>query len=433
MAEEEEKKPEEKKRQGAQSEDITPITPEGQGGAEKKPPAPGPSEPTPKPPSEISVQEKAPKTQPAPPPQEPATPPSQIKYKPESRGEETPPPPSQIKPQAPPIKPAEKQGAAPSPAGAQQKPETEAPWTKPTAQAPAKQAEPQKGIQPQVKPEGAQAEAPQKGKEEKPVPAEKPEPAKPAEKPSPAPSAAPVGKEEPPHELKRGRKRIATGMAGLDEMLGGGIPQSNNVLVAGGPGCGKTSFAMEYLARGADQGEKGLYVTLEEVPENIISNVKASFESMKENIDKHVENKNIFVLKPENFDIMTIGETISKYVIEQKVSRVVIDSTTMLSMAMKEEAEYRMVMYEFLKLLGGMDCTTFLVYERRSPRREDVEFTVEQYVTDGIINLYNLERGETRVRSLEIMKMRGCNHSQNIVPFRITPKGIQIFKGEKVY
>jgi len=241
----------------------------------------------------------------------------------------------------------------------------------------------------------------------------------------------PSGKRTP--TVPTSRRFVKTGISGLDEMLGGGIPARHSVLVAGGPGCGKTSVCFEYLLRGALAGEKGLYISLEETSDSILENAKAAFSDLTVQIDQMVSEGMILIEKPEKFDIMGVGDIVSAHILNDQVSRVVIDSTTMLALTIKDEAEYRTTMYEFLQLLGGMECTTVLVYERTSPRKEDIHFTIEQFVTDGMINLYNTERGESRVRSLEIMKMRGAKHSQDIVPFKILPSGVKIFKGEKVY
>jgi len=62
-----------------------------------------------------------------------------------------------------------------------------------------------------------------------------------------------------------------------------------------------------------------------------------------------------------------------------------------------------------------------------------MKYTLEQFVADGVIVLYNLEREEKRIRALEILKMRGTDHVQDLVPMKITPEGIKIYVGEKVY
>jgi len=62
-----------------------------------------------------------------------------------------------------------------------------------------------------------------------------------------------------------------------------------------------------------------------------------------------------------------------------------------------------------------------------------MHYDIEHFVMDGIINLYNLDREERRIRALEIFKMRGTDHSRDLVQFKVTPKGIKVYVGEKVF
>src|SRR5215203_3604642 len=66
--------------------------------------------------------------------------------------------------------------------------------------------------------------------------------------------------------------KVATGVDGFDELTGGGLPQGRPTLVCGGPGCGKTLFALQFLVHGAAQGESGVFVTFEETEEDLLKN-----------------------------------------------------------------------------------------------------------------------------------------------------------------
>src|SRR6201984_1822704 len=67
-------------------------------------------------------------------------------------------------------------------------------------------------------------------------------------------------------------RKVATGIDGFDEVTGGGLPQGRPTLVCGGPGCGKTLFALQFLAHGAAHGESGVFVTFEETEEDLLKN-----------------------------------------------------------------------------------------------------------------------------------------------------------------
>ncbi|MEK6978736.1 MAG: ATPase domain-containing protein [Candidatus Micrarchaeota archaeon] len=226
--------------------------------------------------------------------------------------------------------------------------------------------------------------------------------------------------------------RVKTGISGLDEMLGGGIPARRHVALSGGPGCGKTSFGFEFIYRGAQAGENGVYISLEETEEDIISNMKNTF-PMFADVDALIKAKSIKIIKPDKLDMEGIAETIEDEITKHEVRRAVIDSATMIRLSMAKEIEYRQTLFEFLSLLRNLDCTTITTLEATSPQRESVTFDIEHFVMDGIINLYNLDRGDKRIRALEIFKMRGTDHSRELVPFKVLPNGIKVYVGEKVF
>ena len=227
-------------------------------------------------------------------------------------------------------------------------------------------------------------------------------------------------------------EKIKTGIMGLDEMLNGGIPKNRHIGFYGGPGTGKTTFTFELLYKGALMGETGYYLTLEEPPEHIIENASAQFPEFTE-INRLVSEKKLIIEKNLSYDVNKIIEQIENTVIENEVSRLVIDSITIFKALFPNEREYRSGLIEFLNLLRTLDITVFPIIEAPTSARETFEYSIEHYVLDGIINLYNIYKGETRIRALEIYKMRGTHHNTDIVPFRITPRGVKVYLGEKIF
>lgn len=227
-------------------------------------------------------------------------------------------------------------------------------------------------------------------------------------------------------------ERIKTGISGLDEMLNGGIPKRRHVAIYGGPGCGKTSFCFEYLYRGAEESENGVYITLEETEEDIIENMRNTFPMLK-NTEKFVKEKKLEIVKPEKFEMEEIAGIIEDRIASNEVKRAVIDSATMIRMSFGTELEYRQTLFEFLSLLRNLDCTSITTLEATSAMKAEMRFDIEHFVMDGIINLYNLDREDRRIRALEIFKMRGTDHSRELVPFKVTPSGIKVYVGEKVF
>ncbi|MBN1170511.1 hypothetical protein JXA56_05810 [Candidatus Micrarchaeota archaeon] len=226
--------------------------------------------------------------------------------------------------------------------------------------------------------------------------------------------------------------RVKTGIAGLDEMLNGGIPAGRHVALYGGPGAGKTSFCFEFLYRGALEGEPGLYISLEETSEDIIENMKSTFPMLKDTASLVEENK-LEIVKPDKLDLEEVANLLEDRITSNGIKRAVIDSATMIRMSFATEIEYRQTLFEFLSLLRNLDVTSITTVEANSARREEMKFDIEHFVMDGIINLYNIDREDRRVRALEIFKMRGTDHSRDLVPFKVTPQGFKVYVGEKVF
>ncbi|MFH1394254.1 MAG: ATPase domain-containing protein [Candidatus Micrarchaeota archaeon] len=227
-------------------------------------------------------------------------------------------------------------------------------------------------------------------------------------------------------------ERVKTGIAGLDEMLNGGIPARRHVAVYGGPGSGKTSVGFEFLYRGALAGENGLYITLEETVDDIEENMRGTFPMMTD-VGKLIDEKKLEILKPDRLEMEEVANVLEDRITSNNLKRAVIDSATMIKMAFAGELEYRQTLFEFLSLLRNLDVTTMTTVEAETSKREDLRYNIEHFVMDGIINLYNIDREDRRIRALEVFKMRGTDHSRDLTPFKVTPSGIKVYVGEKVF
>ncbi len=219
-------------------------------------------------------------------------------------------------------------------------------------------------------------------------------------------------------------ERVQTGIPGLDELLGGGFIRRRHVVICGGPGTGKTTLAYEFLYRGAEQyGEKGLFVSLEQSPERVVDGAKALFSSW--DWDRHLDS-NIVVTRVQIDDFTHLQDIIGNYVKEHGVKRVALDSLTLLRLYFRGEDAYRNNLYELLTFLGDLDCTTLLTLEKAMNRRSDAQYDMEEFVADGVINMYLVPKERDRLRVLEIVKMRDTDHSTRLSPFKITPDGLMI-------
>ncbi len=226
--------------------------------------------------------------------------------------------------------------------------------------------------------------------------------------------------------------RVKTGIDGLDDMLNGGIPKKRHVAVYGGPGSGKTSCCFEFLYKGALAGENGMYITLEETADDILENMRSTFPLFTE-VNNLIKSKKLQVVKPDKLELEEIANVLEGGITDSDVKRAVIDSSTMIRMSFDKEVEYRQTLFEFLSLLRNLDCTTMTTVEAFTARRETLTYDIEHFVMDGIINLYNLDRDDRRVRALEIFKMRGTDHRRDLVPFKVTLSGLKVYVDEKVF
>ncbi len=227
-------------------------------------------------------------------------------------------------------------------------------------------------------------------------------------------------------------ERVETGISGLDELLQGGIPSKRHVAVYGGPGTGKTSLAFEFIYHGAERGERGVFISFEEDPGDIIENMKNTFPGM-DNVDRYVEEKKMEIIKPPKLELEDIMEFLKNRIKENKVSRLAIDSATMIKMSFDNSLEYRRSLFSFLAFMRKQNMTSMMIVESPNSDKEKIMYDVEHFIMDGIINLYTLSRGERSVRSVEVFKMRGTDHSRELVPLKVEGKGIKIYVGERVF
>ena len=245
-------------------------------------------------------------------------------------------------------------------------------------------------------------------------------------------------------------KRVESGIPGLDEILHGGIPYRNIVLLSGGPGTGKSIFGQQFLFHGLKKEEPGVLVTLEEHPVQVRINMSQFGWDVRP-----YEEKGLFAIvdaftggigeaaKRERYVVRSIDDfpsfidIVREAIKDLGAQRVVIDSVTTLYLTKPVVA--RSVVMQLKRVLSGLGCTSILVSQISVGERGFGGPGVE-HAADGIIRLDLDEiEGELR-RSLIVWKMRGTSHSMRRHPFDITDKGLVVypnkvlkFRGPKVY
>jgi KaiC/GvpD/RAD55 family RecA-like ATPase len=212
--------------------------------------------------------------------------------------------------------------------------------------------------------------------------------------------------------------RIRSGIPGLDNLIEGGFRDKTCVVIVGSSGTGKTTFTTQYVLYGLENGEQGLYVSLEESPEQIMREA----ELMGFDLKKYYEKDLFFIhLKGKNFKKM-IEEQLPQLVKArsdyQIKTRVVIDPMTPVIWATQDKLEQRELigkLFYTLKELGVVLCT---VEEHAKPGEtvgEDVLLPI--YLSDGAIHLEYYPIGGAFNRTLKVLKMRGIHHGEGVYPY----------------
>lgn len=232
-------------------------------------------------------------------------------------------------------------------------------------------------------------------------------------------------------------ERVKTGIPGMDEILHGGIPKRNVVLLSGGPGTGKSIFGQQFLYNGLLKGEPGVLVALEEHPVQVRINMSqfgwdirrfeeeglmALVDAFTGGIGEAARREKYVVPAPDDF--ASLVDVIRRAIREVKAERAVIDSVTTLYIT--KPAIARGIVMQLKKVLAGLGCTSILISQVSVTERGFGGPGVE-HAADGIIRLDLDEVNGKLFRSLIVWKMRGTSHSMTRHPFDITDKGIIVY------
>ncbi len=218
--------------------------------------------------------------------------------------------------------------------------------------------------------------------------------------------------------------RVSTGVAGLDEVLGGGIPASSITVVSGEPGSGKTVLALQMLFHAARRGKRSLYFTTLSEP------------SLK--LVRHMQGFRFFDprLLDDGVSIVDLGSTlrahdpatalatVAERVEESEPALVVIDSFKALHDLSEQPLKTRTLTYDLAVQMASWGATTLLLGEYAPA---DAGRLPEFAIADGIVRLGTAPHELTRVRELEIQKLRGSRYVPGIHLFEIGEDGIAFF------
>ncbi len=222
-------------------------------------------------------------------------------------------------------------------------------------------------------------------------------------------------------------KRQSTGVAGLDEMMAGGIPLGDSVLVAGPSGAGKSALATQFLAEGVRQGESGVIAIFEERPHDYVSRADHLGLGLDESI---TEGKlKVLYLRPLDLSVDEALRAVLDAVRDLGAQRVVIDSMTGFELALAPafRQDFRESLYRMIVALTGAGVTVVTTVETISSFT-DLRFSPHaiSFLSDDIILQRYVEiEGQLR-RIMLVVKMRGGNHSKDIREYEVTDGGLVV-------
>lgn len=226
----------------------------------------------------------------------------------------------------------------------------------------------------------------------------------------------------------RGSKRLSSGIPALDEMMGGGIPAGDSVVLAGPTGAGKTTFAMRFVSAGLDAGEAVVVAIFEEHPDAYLRRDK----SERDLADAMSQNKlRLIYLRPLDLSVDETFDEIRAAVRQIGATRVVIDSISGFEMALAPafRMDFRESLYRLIGALTELGVTIFSTVEV-VPGREGrgLQLTGYQvsFLTDDILSQRYVEIEGVLHKALMVVKMRGSDHSREFRLYELTGNEVQI-------
>ncbi len=225
--------------------------------------------------------------------------------------------------------------------------------------------------------------------------------------------------------------KAPTGIKGLDEITGGGLPRGRPTLVCGGAGCGKTLLAAEFLVRGATEfGEPGVLMAFEETEKELTANVAslgfdlAGLVRQKKILVDYVHLERGMMQESGEYDLEGIFVRLGHAIDSIGARRVVLDTLEVLFASLPDEAILRAELRRLFRWLKDKGVTAVITAERG--RESLTRHGMEEYVSDCVLLLDHRVHDQIATRHLRVVKYRGAQHGTNEFPFLIGAEGISV-------
>jgi circadian clock protein KaiC len=224
--------------------------------------------------------------------------------------------------------------------------------------------------------------------------------------------------------------KVATGIDGFDEITGGGLPEGRPTLVCGGPGCGKSLFALEFLVHGAARGESGVFASFEETEEDILKNVSSLGHDVADLIKRkrlafeYIRVERAEIEETGEYDLEGLFIRLDHALRSIGARRIVLDTIESLFAGLSNTGVLRAELRRLFAWLKERGITAVVTGERGIDTL--TRQGLEEYVSDCVILLDHRVADQISTRRIRVVKYRGSSHGTNEYPFLIDRRGIAV-------
>ncbi len=224
-------------------------------------------------------------------------------------------------------------------------------------------------------------------------------------------------------------ERVFTGVEGLDELLGGGIPRGSSTIIQGGTGAGKTLLSLQFLIAGAKRGEKGVLFTLEETPEQLRSIGRALGWDLPQ-----LEERGLLLLhhtSPVELSTDRFLYEARTRVTRLGAKRAVFDSLTTMALGVPSDRRFKEMVYALAKHMRG-DVVSLLMTVESEQLLGSAQLSGQgvSFIADNLVQMRYVELGGRLERAISVLKARGIEHNSELRSLTIEKKaGLKVVQG----